>query len=83
MSNGNLNAECAVLPPSTKVAAMPDGATANAIFCCDRIFARVDDIKNVLPIPSGASKKEKGKKPLFSINGQHNPIINISLFSCQ
>lgn len=35
MSNGSLNAECVVRPPSNKVAAMPDDAIANAIFCCD------------------------------------------------
>lgn len=50
MSNGSLNVECAVRPPSNKVAAIPDDATANAIFCCDRILARINDIKNVLPV---------------------------------
>ncbi|GFT27828.1 hypothetical protein TNCV_10461 [Trichonephila clavipes] len=65
-----LNVECAVRPPSSKVAAMPDDATANAIFCCDRILARINDIKNVLPVPPGASKK---KTALFSSNSQHNP----------
>jgi hypothetical protein len=80
MANGNIIAECAVLPPSSKVAAMLDDAIANDIFFCDRIFARINDIKNVLPVPSGASKE---KNTLFSINGQYNPIINTVLFSCQ
>ena len=58
MSDGNLNAECAVRPPSNKMAAMPDDAISNAVFCCDRIFARINDIKNVLSVPPGASKKK-------------------------
>jgi hypothetical protein len=59
MSNGSLNAEYAVRPPSNKVAAMTDEAIANAIFCCDRIFARINDIKNVFSIPPGAAQKKK------------------------
>lgn len=52
---------------------MPDDAMANAIFCYDRILARINDIRNILPVPSGASKK----KNRFA--QQHNPIINIFL----
>jgi hypothetical protein len=59
MSYGSLNAECSVRPPSNKVAAMPDEAIANTIFCCERIFARINDIKNVFPVPPSASKKKK------------------------
>ncbi|GFY18149.1 hypothetical protein TNCV_2045561 [Trichonephila clavipes] len=33
MSNGSWNAECAVCPPFNKVAAMPEDAITNAIFC--------------------------------------------------
>ena len=40
MFNGSLNAECAVLPPSNKVAAIPDDATANAMKFFGRISAR-------------------------------------------
>lgn len=34
--NGNFNAECAVRPPNN-VAAIPQDASAKAIFCSDRI----------------------------------------------
>ncbi|GFS98668.1 hypothetical protein TNCV_4679791 [Trichonephila clavipes] len=40
MYNGSQNTECAVCPPSNKVAAMPEYAIANVIFSCDLIFAR-------------------------------------------
>lgn len=40
--NGNLNAECAVLPPSRSVAAIPDEATANAMLFCARMVAKIN-----------------------------------------
>ncbi|GFT13407.1 uncharacterized protein TNCV_3200511 [Trichonephila clavipes] len=53
--NGNFNAECAVRPPSKRVAAIRD----DAILFCDLIDARIIEIRNVLPVPPGASKKYK------------------------
>lgn len=54
----NLSAECASLPPSSRVAAMPDDAIANAKFPSDRILAKISEIKKVFPVPPGASKKK-------------------------
>ena len=53
--NGNFSAECAVLPPSNKVAAMQDEAKSNAILLWERIVASNKEIKNVFPVPPGAS----------------------------
>lgn len=54
---GSLKAEFAVFPPSNKVAAMPDYATEIAICFCILMVASKRLIKNVLPVPPGASKK--------------------------
>lgn len=54
---GSLNVECAVRPPSKSVAAMPDDATANAIFPVDLTFFKSRLIINVFPVPPGASRK--------------------------
>jgi hypothetical protein len=56
--SGNLNAEYAVLPPLRRVEAIPDEATASAIFFCWRIFAKSKLRMNVLPVPPGASRKK-------------------------
>ena len=42
MSIGILNCECAVVPPSSKVAAIPEDATARAIRLSDRTFANTE-----------------------------------------
>lgn len=55
--SGSLNVECAVLPPSKSVAAIPDEATANAIFPFDRTLAKIREITKVFPVPPGASRK--------------------------
>jgi len=38
---------------------MPDYAMANAMPLFDRILARISEMRNVLPVPLGASKKKK------------------------
>lgn len=57
MFNGNFKAECAVRPPSNNVAAIPEEASANAIFRSDRIVAKNNEMRNVFPVPPGESKK--------------------------
>lgn len=47
MFNGNLSAECAVHPPSSKVAAIPD----EAIWFCDWMRAIITEMRNVFPVP--------------------------------
>ena len=49
------------MSPSNKAAAMPDDATANAMPLFDRISARISEMRIVLPVLPGASKK---KNPL-------------------
>jgi len=49
--------EWAVRPPSKSVAAIPDEATARAIFLSNLTFANSKFIRNVLPVPPGTSKK--------------------------
>ncbi|GFX71449.1 hypothetical protein TNCV_2694371 [Trichonephila clavipes] len=56
-SEVNFNAECAVRPPSKRVAAIPDVAISSAILFCDLIVARIIEIRKVLPVHPGASKK--------------------------
>ena len=48
---GILNLECAVRPPGSSKAAIPDEATAKAIFFCDLTLANKHLYKNVLPVP--------------------------------
>ena len=48
--------EWAVRPPSKSVVAMPDEATARTIFLSNLTFANSKFIRNVLPVPPGASK---------------------------
>ena len=51
MSRGILKQECGVRPPGSKSAAIPDDATASAIFPLPLIkFSKVVH-KNVLPVP--------------------------------
>ncbi|KAK0157265.1 hypothetical protein PV327_011285, partial [Microctonus hyperodae] len=57
--SGSLNTKSAVLPPSNKVVAMPDDAMANAMPFFDRISVRVIEMRNVLPLPPGVSKKKE------------------------
>lgn len=58
MFNDNLSAEWAVWPSSIKVAIIPNEASANAILFCDQIVAKINDIKNVFPVPPGTSTKK-------------------------
>lgn len=45
--NGNISAEYAVHPPSSKVAAMPDEVNANAIWFYDWMRASTNEMRNV------------------------------------
>ncbi|GBP06016.1 hypothetical protein EVAR_82019_1 [Eumeta japonica] len=45
--SGNLSAECAVRPPSRRVAAIPDDANAKAMSHLDRIVAKINEMTNV------------------------------------
>ena len=49
-----MNAEWAVLPPSSNVAAIPEEATAKAIFLLLLILASNRFKTNVFPVPPGA-----------------------------
>ena len=53
---GSFSVECAVRPPWSSVAAIPEEATAIAILDRCRIFARSKLMTNVLPVPPGASR---------------------------
>jgi len=55
--SGSLKVEWAVLPPCSNVAAIPDDATAIAIFPSDLIFAAVKFIQNDFPVPASAFRK--------------------------
>ena len=56
---GILNLECAVLPPGIRVAAIPDDATATAIFPVLLTLARIVFSRKVFPVPPGASMNIK------------------------
>ena len=53
--SGSLNVEWAIRLPSKSEAAMPDEATARAIFLSNLTFVNSKFIRNVLPVPPGAS----------------------------
>jgi hypothetical protein len=55
--NDNLSAECAVQPPSNRVAVIPDDMIANAKLFCERMVANINEKRNIFPVPSGAAKK--------------------------
>jgi len=52
-----LKTECVVLPFCNNVAALPEEATAHDIILSAHSFASKRFIMNVLPAPSGASRK--------------------------
>ncbi|GFR31013.1 hypothetical protein TNCT_367421 [Trichonephila clavata] len=56
-SSGNLKAECAVQPPASRIAAMPEEATATAMsfYFLTKVNSKLS--RKVLPVPPGASKK--------------------------
>lgn len=56
---------CRSCPPSDEVAAMPDEAIVSAILCCDRIFPRINGIKNVLSVPTWCVIKAKDVEVLY------------------
>lgn len=59
MCSGNLNVECAVVPPVRSWAAMPEVATGRTTFPCP-CTASIKAFKvNVLPQPPGASRKNR------------------------
>ncbi|GFR07981.1 hypothetical protein TNCT_653801 [Trichonephila clavata] len=55
-SSGNLKAEWAVRPPASRVAAMPEEATATAMAFSFLGKANSKFSRKVLPVPPGASK---------------------------
>lgn len=57
MFSGNFKAKCAVRPPSSRVAAIPDEANARASSFRDLILAKSNEIKNVFPVPPEVSRK--------------------------
>lgn len=61
----SLKAEWAALPPVRRVAAIPDDATARAMYVLCRTLASRKLISNILPVPPGAYKKKT--PPLRSI----------------
>ena len=63
MSIGILNRECAVVPPSSNVAAIPEDATARAIRLSGRTFANTELMTNVFPVPPKPSKKNAPPLP--------------------
>ena len=67
MFNANFKAEWAVLPLGSNVAAISDEARAKAMSFWDRIAARINLIKNILPVPPGASKKKIPPTPLLTV----------------
>ena len=56
MFNGNFSAQCAVRPPSRRVAAIPDDAITSAASFRNRMVAKISKMRKVLPVPFGASR---------------------------
>ena len=81
-SKGILKVLCKVQPPVNNVAAIPLDAVANAIFPSDRSFASNKLIKNVLPVPPGASKNNI-PRALVILNHETKAIINLPLICCK
>ena len=54
--NSNFSVECAVWPPSKRVV-IPDDVIANAILFCDRMVAKISEMRKVLPVTPGVSMK--------------------------
>ncbi len=57
ISNGSLNAECAVRPLDRRVAAIPEEAAAIAIDPSSLTLDNTKFSRNVFPVPPGASRK--------------------------
>ena len=55
--SGSLNVKWTVRPHSQSVAAMPDEATARSISLTNLTFAHSKFIRNIFPVPPGASRK--------------------------
>ena len=66
ISIGILKCECAVIPPSSNVAAIPDDATARAMWPSDRTFANVKLMRNVFPVPPKLSRKNRPPFPALT-----------------
>ncbi|GFR24554.1 hypothetical protein TNCT_318551 [Trichonephila clavata] len=54
-ATGNLKAESAVRPPASRVAAMPEEATAMSFSFLTKANSKLS--RKLLPVPPGASKK--------------------------
>ncbi|GFS38779.1 hypothetical protein TNIN_113001 [Trichonephila inaurata madagascariensis] len=56
--NGNFSAECAVLPQSIRIAAIPDNAIASGVSFRDLMIAKKKiEMRKVFPVPQSSSKK--------------------------
>ena len=80
ISMGILNRECAVLPPSSRVAAIPEEATARAIFPVDLTLARTVFSTNVLPLPPHPSRKNTPPSPESTASAIAVDAVSCSAF---
>ena len=81
MLMGILKREWAVWPPSSKVAAMPEDATARAIFLVDLTLAKTVFSTKVLPLPPHPSKKNKPPLLEFTASTIAVEAVSWSAFS--
>jgi len=81
ISIGILNLECAVVPPSSNVAAIPDDATESAIRPSDRTFAKVKLMTNVFPVPPKPSRKNTPPLPASTASQIDSYAIHCSAFN--
>ena len=83
---GILKVECAVLPPVSSSAAMPDDAHASATWSRPRAAARSASATNDLPEPPGAWMKKQPPRPertaaSISSNTARWPVTILSTLS--
>ena len=76
ISIGILNRECAVRPPSRRVAAMPDEAMARAIFPADLTLAKTVFSTKVFPLPPQPSRKKT--PPVLALTASVNTVAAAS-----
>ncbi|KAL1492420.1 hypothetical protein ABEB36_010672 [Hypothenemus hampei] len=60
----------------SNVAAIPEDATTMAILFCERILANKRVIKNVLPVPLGASKKYTPPALVFTLSMSKRDFVH-------
>lgn len=75
--NGNLNVKCAVLPPGSRVIAIPVEATATATLPFDLILAIINLVTNVFLVLPGASRNIRSPCWVFYIiQVQHDTHVS-------